>query len=214
MRSYAALIATVLLLSGCSGFGKFFDDTVTLPGDNPEAPKGDSENMQRVRGYEVSSEPILPQGGNIWPSRPPALPTLSDVANDEKGFSLSDYGRASGADVEVVTHEQGREKHIPSDFPEDGDLKAGETEQIRNGVTNFGNGTLPDNIEDNAPQYIQKSDNKSVVIDNGNGTSKVISPFGIVTTVPNSKVSEAVKNNDTTAAEKAIVKKPNNKTND
>ncbi|MDI2111875.1 hypothetical protein [Commensalibacter nepenthis] len=193
MRGYAALMATMLLLSGCSGFDRFLDDTVRLPGSNPEAPRGDSENMMKVRGETVASTPILPQGENIWPSRPPALPTLSDVANDEQSFSLSDYSQAFGADEDVIKHEQGHDHSLPSDFPEDGDLTAGEKNLIKHGAAintpNNGEGVLPDHIDDHAPKYIEKDmNNEPIVIPNGDGTNTVISSTGKVTIVPDSKM--------------------------
>lgn len=193
MRSYAALMATVLLLSGCSGFDRFLDDTIQLPGSNPEAPKGDSENMMRVKGDNVASTPILPQGENIWPSRPPALPTLSDVANDEQSFSLSDYSQAFGADEDVVKHEQGSNHSLPSDFPEDGNLSEGENNLIKHGAainpSNGGvGGALPDHIDDHAPKYIEKDTNSApITIPNGDGTNTVISPTGKVSIVPAAK---------------------------
>lgn len=190
MRSYAALLASVLLLSGCSGIDKFFDDTITLPGANPEAPEGHSENMQRVRGnVAIATTPLLPQADNIWPSRPPALPTLSDVANDDKGFSLSDYSKAAGADVESVTHDQGDTKSIPADFPEDGNLNVGEQYQIKNGMTDFINGRLPNSVKDQGSQFIEKSNNTPVVVPNGDGTSTVIDAKGVVKIVPNNQLS-------------------------
>lgn len=196
MRSYAALMATVLLLSGCSGFDRFLDDTVQLPGSNPEAPKGDSENMMRVRGDNVASIPILPQGENIWPSRPPVLPTLSDVANDEQSFSLSDYSQAFGADEDVVKHEQGGNHTLPSDFPEDGNLSEGENNLIKHGKTinpsrGVGGGVLPDHIDDHAPNYIEKDTNNApITIPNGDGTNTIISPTGKVSIVPAAKASK------------------------
>ncbi|CAK7191973.1 hypothetical protein COMNV_00154 [Commensalibacter sp. Nvir] len=185
MRSSAAFAAPLIVfltLSGCSGLDKFFDDTVTLSGSNPDAPKGDSENLLRARGKFVDTAPILQQTGNIWPSRPPALPTLSDVSSDEKDFSLSDYSKASGADTEVVNHGQGSDKLLPSDFPENGKMDFGEKRFIKKGVLDFGNGVLPDHIEDRAPQYIKRNEeeDKSVVISNGDGTSTVIDPKGMV----------------------------------
>ncbi len=192
MRSYA-LLATVLLLSGCSGFGKFIDDTVTLPGANPEAPTGNSETMQRVRGnVVVASTPILPQGENIWPSRPPALPTLSQVANDEKGFSLSDYGRAAGADVSTSSHDKVG-LNVSSDFPDNAAIAAGASKQIKEGVTNFSEGGLPDHIEDNANKYMEKGQSQPIIVPNGDGTNTVISPDGVVSTVPDSKL-DSIKN--------------------
>ncbi len=189
MRGFAALITTVLLLSGCSGIDKFFDDTVTLPGANPEAPDGYAENMQRVRGnVAIATTPLLPQSENIWPSRPPALPTLSDVANDDKSFSLSDYSKAAGGDVDSVTHDQTNKQSVPVDFPEDGKITAGEQNQIKNGMSDFTSGRLPDSIKDQGAKYIEKNKDKIVIVPNGDGTNTVIDAKGVVKIIPNNKL--------------------------
>ncbi|MBI0016633.1 MULTISPECIES: hypothetical protein [unclassified Commensalibacter] len=189
MRNYAALITTFLILSGCSGIDKFFDDTVSLPGNNPEAPEGYAENMQRVKGnMAIATTPLLPQSENIWPSRPPALPTLSDVASDDKSFSLSDYSRAAGGDVDSVTHDQINKQSVPVDFPEDGNLNVGEQYQIKNGMTDFINGRLPDSIKDQGAKYIEKGKDAPVIVPNGDGTSTIINSKGVVKIIPDSQL--------------------------
>lgn len=189
MRNYAALITTFLILSGCSGIDKFFDDTVSLPGNNPEAPEGYAENMQRVKGnMAIATTPLLPQSENIWPSRPPALPTLSDVASDDKSFSLSDYSRAAGGDVDSVTHDQINKQSVPVDFPEDGNLNVGEQYQIKNGMTDFINGRLPDSIKDQGEKYIEKGKDAPVIVPNGDGTSTIINSKGVVKIIPDSQL--------------------------
>ncbi|MCT6896482.1 MAG: hypothetical protein M3Z44_06480 [Commensalibacter sp.] len=189
MRNYAALITTFLILSGCSGIDKFFDDTVSLPGNNPEAPEGYAENMQRVKGnMAIATTPLLPQSENIWPSRPPALPTLSDVASDDKSFSLSDYSRAAGGDVDSVTHDQINKQSVPVDFPEDGNLNVGEQYQIKNGMTDFINGRLPDSIKDQGAKYIEKGKDAPVIVPNGDGTSTIINSRGVVKIIPDSQL--------------------------
>lgn len=189
MRNYAALITTFLILSGCSGIDKFFDDTVSLPGNNPEAPEGYAENMQRVKGnMAIATTPLLPQSENIWPSRPPALPTLSDVASDDKSFSLSDYSRAAGGDVDSVTHDQINKQSVPVDFPEDGNLNVGEQYQIKNGMTDFINGRLPDSIKDQGTKYIEKGKDAPVIVPNGDGTSTIINSRGVVKIIPDSQL--------------------------
>lgn len=189
MRNYAALITTFLILSGCSGIDKFFDDTVSLPGNNPEAPEGYAENMQRVKGnMAIATTPLLPQSENIWPSRPPALPTLSDVASDDKSFSLSDYSRAAGGDVDSVTHDQINKQSVPVDFPEDGNLNVGEQYQIKNGMTDFINGRLPDSIKDQGVKYIEKGKDAPVIVPNGDGTSTIINSRGVVKIIPDSQL--------------------------
>ena len=189
MRNYAALITTFLILSGCSGIDKFFDDTVSLPGNNPEAPEGYAENMQRVKGnMAIATTPLLPQSENIWPSRPPALPTLSDVASDDKSFSLSDYSIAAGGDVDSVTHDQINKQSVPVDFPEDGNLNVGEQYQIKNGMTDFINGRLPDSIKDQGAKYIEKGKDAPVIVPNGDGTSTIINSRGVVKIIPDSQL--------------------------
>ena len=189
MRNYAALITTFLILSGCSGIDKFFDDTVSLPGNNPEAPEGYAENMQRVKGnMAIATTPLLPQSENIWPSRPPALPTLSDVASDDKSFSLSDYSRAAGGDVDSVTHDQINKQSVPVDFPEDGNLNVGEQYQIKNGMTDFINGRLPDSIKDQGAKYSEKGKDAPVIVPNGDGTSTIINSKGVVKIIPDSQL--------------------------
>ncbi|MUH06364.1 hypothetical protein [Commensalibacter melissae] len=189
MRNYAALITTFLILSGCSGIDKFFDDTVSLPGNNPEVPEGYAENMQRVKGnMAIATTPLLPQSENIWPSRPPALPTLSDVASDDKSFSLSDYSRAAGGDVDSVTHDQINKQSVPVDFPEDGNLNVGEQYQIKNGMTDFINGRLPDSIKDQGAKYIEKGKDAPVIVPNGDGTSTIINSRGVVKIIPDSQL--------------------------
>ncbi len=86
------LLGLVLLLPGCAyvgnpfdGFGGFISDTNTIR-RNVNSPPGDSINMQRARGEEPTSMPLLPEQGNIWPGPPPPEPTLSDLEK-EQGIS-------------------------------------------------------------------------------------------------------------------------------
>lgn len=76
----AALLGVCVMMSGCAGFEKVMSDTISLPGENPNAPAGSDLNMRRVQGQATKEVPILPQGGNIWPGPPDPLPTLEDVA--------------------------------------------------------------------------------------------------------------------------------------
>jgi hypothetical protein len=85
------LLGLTLLLPGCAyvgnpfdGFGGFIGDTHSIyRGAN--SPPGDSINMQRARGQERPSEPLLPEQGNIWPGPPPPEPTLSDLERQQGG---------------------------------------------------------------------------------------------------------------------------------
>ena len=77
------VLPSVLVLGGCSGVGKFFHDTVTLPGMNPNLPSGLSENQARSEGRGIGEAPLLPEPGNVWPGPPQPLPTLSDVSREQ-----------------------------------------------------------------------------------------------------------------------------------
>ncbi|MCW3476011.1 hypothetical protein [Limobrevibacterium gyesilva] len=88
-----ALLGSILLLSACespssyvgnplSGFGGFVSNTTSLR-LNPNGPTGPSDNMRRVRGEEFTTEPLLPEAGNIWPGPPPPEPTLMDLQRQQ-----------------------------------------------------------------------------------------------------------------------------------
>ncbi len=72
------LFGLALSLSGCSGFGEFLGDTVSY-GINPNTPLGNSENMRRVSGLDTTTEPLVPEPGNIWPDAMTPTPTLEDL---------------------------------------------------------------------------------------------------------------------------------------
>jgi len=175
-RGSVHLIA-VLALSGCSGFGKFWHDTLTLPGANPNAPTGDTENMVRATGGNVQALPILPVGGNIWPGPPQALPSLSDVEGDHGlaakiGNPATFYG---GAELGGAQLEEG------------GSMSAGEQDGVHHGVRDFsdsGSSTaLPNHEEDNAAKYGAKPRAGTITIPNGDGTDTLIAPDGGVRVV-------------------------------
>lgn len=76
-----ALLGTTLLLSACSGFDTFFNDTHWLA--RPNQPLGNSENMLRVRGVGVQEPTIRPEPGNVWPGPIPPQPTLQELMREE-----------------------------------------------------------------------------------------------------------------------------------
>ena len=80
MRRFA-LLATTVLLSACSGFDTFFNDTHWLGRANQ--PLGNSENMLRVRGFNVQEPTIRPEPGNVWPGPIPPQPTLQQLMREE-----------------------------------------------------------------------------------------------------------------------------------
>ncbi len=162
----AALMASLLVLSGCSGFDKWLTDTATLPGENPNAPHGDSETIRRVRGYGYAETPLLPESGNIWPGAPKPLPSLSDVAAER------DAVPGSGPRGEL---------------PDGGNLSMGEDTD-----NSFSGAGLPSQEPDVAQKFgAGKSANSTIEIPNGDGTTTIIHPDGSISTVKSSTVHPA-----------------------
>ncbi|WP_048839425.1 hypothetical protein [Acetobacter cibinongensis] len=158
----AALLGACLMMSGCSGFGKYVSDTASLPGENPNAPAGSDLNMRRINGYSTAETPILPQGGDIWPGPPAPLPTLEDVEKDRIGTVLGGGGADTG-----------------SILPDGGEMGlGGEADKEP------ASGKLPDAEPDAAGKYGAKRGNASTIeIPNGDGTVTLIHPDGSVSTV-------------------------------
>jgi hypothetical protein len=73
------LLSLPTLLAGCTGFGTFLDDTFRLPGENPNLPQADSENVRRSLGREAPVTPLNPEPGDVWPAPAPPAPTLGEV---------------------------------------------------------------------------------------------------------------------------------------
>lgn len=186
----AALLAVPLILSGCSGLGKYFHDTIFWPGYTPNQPKGNSETLLRVRGQNVTSEALLPNSGNIWPAAPQPLPTLQDVANPNSQFNRNlgnsaAYIGGSGLDGDHSS------ASLPSSGPKlksGGTLSIGETASMHTGVSpDYSNiQALPTNVPDAAGRYLEKQGSRSITIPNGNGTSTIISADGSTRTVKDS----------------------------
>ena len=164
----AALVASLLVLSGCSGFDKWLTDTATLPGENPNSPTGDSETVRRVKGYGTAETPILPESGNIWPGAPKPLPSLSDVAAERDDA----IGKAAG------------------DLPDGGKLSIGEDANDSFSGAGAGGGvSLPSVEPDVASKYgAGKNSNSTIEIPNGDGTTTLIHPDGSISTVKSSTV--------------------------
>lgn len=79
-----ALLAPLLLglpslLGGCTGFGTFIDRTFTLPGQNPDLPQADSEDLRHALGRVVPVAPLAPEPGDVWPPPAPPAPTLGEM---------------------------------------------------------------------------------------------------------------------------------------
>jgi hypothetical protein len=68
----------LLVLSGCVS-ERHFASHALWPFGNPNAPPVTSETAQRALGHDVSTVPLQPQPGNVWPGPVKPMPTLSEV---------------------------------------------------------------------------------------------------------------------------------------
>ncbi len=178
----SALLASVLLLSGCSGSGfwRYEQDGFTLPGANPNMPAGSSENYLRARHANLTDpKPLLTEAGDIWPGPSQPVPTLKDL---QKQQSAEISGGANGAGpnlaplpalpslpgYEISQQERGNPAP-PVIFP-------GNTVPTMNG-----------RVPLQGDQGYKGGASGNIIVPNGNGTSTVISPTGQVTTIPTPK---------------------------
>lgn len=182
----SAVLGTLLLLSGCSGLGKFFNDTERLPGQNPNSTTGVSENLQRSRGLEATERPLGPEPGNVWPGPPQPLPTLSDVSRNggqTNGLLLGGAGLPNGGSMSA-----GEQQSVRSGAGIDQNGFGGAGGLSGGGVSGGGlsRGGLSATVPDPSEKFRTKSGAEAggkIVIPNGDGTSTVISPDGSVQTV-------------------------------
>ncbi|GBR47526.1 hypothetical protein [Neokomagataea thailandica] len=182
----AALLAVPLVLSGCSGLGKYFHDTLFWPGYTPNQPLGNSENLLKIRGDNVIPPAILPTTGNIWPAAPHPLPTLQDAANPNSSFNrtLKDPATYLGSDSLGIDTSLPRQP-LGAQVKSGSSLSIGEDTSIHNGVTIDQSHVqaLPSSVPDSAKTYLQRDTKRSIIIPNGNGTSTIIDSDGSTRTV-------------------------------
>jgi hypothetical protein len=76
MRRFATL-GLVFMLAGC-GYQTWSNPPFTT-GNQPNAPRGDAENLLRARGDNVNVAPLTPQPGDVWPGPVPPTPTLQEL---------------------------------------------------------------------------------------------------------------------------------------
>lgn len=156
------------MMSGCAGFEKTMSDTMTLPGENPNAPAGSDLNMRRVQGQATKEVPILPQGGNVWPGPPDPLPTLEDVARGRTA-------RLPGGEDVSATGPQ---------LPDGQEISMGERENIHKGVVGNGQYGAPETGHTSAPSAgAGKVVAAPIEIPNGDGTTTLVNSDGSISTI-------------------------------
>jgi molybdopterin-guanine dinucleotide biosynthesis protein MobB len=175
------LLATTFLLTGCagSGFYSFLGNTFTVPGANPNIPRGNAENYIKVRAnprvVELPPPTVLNEAGDIWPGPPTPPRTLRDLQKQqnqaltgEATAPLQPLPELPGYDVpNQPVHVNPPPSSLPSGIVH---LPNG-TGVITGGTAGVGSLNGP-------------TGNGSIVVPNGNGTSTVIGPNGTVSTIP------------------------------
>jgi hypothetical protein len=194
----APLAALVLALGGCAGFDDFLSNTFSY-GTNPNAPIGDSENMRRVRGQEVSTEPLLPQSGNVWPGPVQAPPTLQDLEQQTNQGQPPPEATPAAPD-----HRQPRPSQPPGSSTPPGSVQPGlpaprnaappmvdttppgaPSPNGRVVTTPSGSGTITGGAGNF--QTLTTPSGQGVIVPNGNGTSTLIRPDGTIETIQTPK---------------------------
>jgi hypothetical protein len=196
-------LSGLLLLSGCTGFGHFFDDTHTFQA-NPNRPVGDSANMQRANGKPGVQEALLPEAGNVWPTSIPTMPTLAEIQKqmDLGGGNAPQLGPVPatpgnirglstlpGMQNEYAPSSPGATNAPPtgmtppaqSNFAAPPDLtmpKVGTAIQTPAGTATVTGGTA--NYQTLGPINGQGG---GILIPNGNGTSTLVMPNGTISTI-------------------------------
>lgn len=201
MRRFVLLVP-ILLLPGCTGFGTFLTHAFSVPGDNPNRPAVDSENVRRAFGRPNDVEPLKPETGNVWPGPQGPDPTLTDIERQQnsgpaRGFAPTDVpGAAPGLPAgrqprptgsstppgSVEPRPSGPDSIPPLPAP----LREPPLSSPRpGGVVNTPRGTGVDaGGTGSYRQLTTPGGAGAIVVPNGNGTSTVISPDGGVQVIP------------------------------
>jgi hypothetical protein len=188
-----AALASLLLLAACSGSGfwRYQEDTLTLPGANPNMPVTDSENYLRSKGSKIQEpQPLLTEAGDVWPGPPAPVPTLKDLQkqqmadiNDQSGTpTLTPLPALPSLPGYEIQPQEAGSPAPPQAFPNGVASIPGRRPALITGdQTYHGLGTM------GGPAGTGIAGNGPIVVPNGNGTSTVINPNGSVSTIPTPK---------------------------
>ncbi len=196
-----ATLALLLGLSGCTGLGEFLSHTFTLPGENPNIPMADSENVRRVLGQQPRVGPLEPEPGNVWPGPQRPDPTLADMQRQDgqenaRGFPPTDVpGATPGLPAGRQPRPRGSStppgSNTPSlsSSPEPGVLPPPSSSVPGPGpqgrVIQTPRGPAVDAGGTNSYRQLTTPQGPgAIMVPNGNGTSTIINPNGSVQTVP------------------------------
>ena len=197
-----ALLASLALLPGCTGFGEFLNHTFSLPGQNPNLPMADSENVRRSLGQAGDVVPLLPEPGNVWPGPQQPDPTLADLQRAEPGEDRRGFPPTvvPGAEPGLPAGRQPRPRgsSTPPGSIEPGLAPSPRANVIPPPPRSSAPGAGPQGRVVQTPRgpavdasgasgYRQLTTPQgpgAIMVPNGNGTSTIINPDGTVQTVP------------------------------
>jgi hypothetical protein len=197
MRRLALFGLCAVSLTGCAF--PFWDRPPFFTGSDPYAPRGDTENMRRVRGQPTAVETITSAGGNMWPGPIPKTPSMADLVKQEGQGQLPPLQaqqsqppsptippRNSAAPPPTVQPAQPNIPPVPEAAgpPAPRAPSGAETSQVVQtpqgpGVTTGGTGAFK--------TLTMPNGQTGIVVPNGNGTSTIIMSNGQVQTVPTPK---------------------------
>jgi hypothetical protein len=195
-----ALLTSLVLLPGCTGFGTFLDHTFSSPYDNPNIPMADSENIRRAVGGISTVEPLQPEAGNVWPAPQGPEPTLADLQNGggenqrgfapttvpgaEPGLPAGRQPRPVGSSTPPGSNQPGAATPSsiapipPPRSSAPGPGPQGQIIQTPRGPAVDAGGTS------GYRQLTTPQGPGAIMVPNGNGTSTIINPNGSIQTVP------------------------------
>ena len=197
-----ALLASLLMLPGCTGFGEFLDHAFSFPGQNPNIPMADSENVRRALGRASDVEPLQPEPGNVWPGPPQQEPTLTDLQRQEPAENARGFPPTTvpGAEPGLPA---GRQPRPRGSSTPPGNIQPGLDAPPRVSVlpraprSAVPGPGLPGQVVQTPRgpgvdaggtsgyrQLTTPQGPGAIMVPNGNGTSTIINPNGSVQTVP------------------------------
>lgn len=194
-------LGLLALLPGCTGFGAFLDHTFTLPGENPNRPMADSENVRRSLGQDTDVTPLAPEPGNIWPGPQAPEPTLTDVEQQQPGNRDNQDTTVPGARPGLPAGRQPRPARPGSSTPP-GSVEPGLPSAPSAGVlppaprSVPGPGLTGQTVQTPQGPAVDTGGTSgyrtlttpqgpgAIMVPNGNGTSTIINPNGTIQTVP------------------------------
>lgn len=179
MKKAGVVIMSFLAVS-CTGLDRHIHDTLN-PYGTPNTPDSHSETAQRVRGAKLSTIPILPETGDVWPGQPEPVPSLQDVSRSNEHF-IEKWRKAQPQ----------LEEDLKQQLADGQGMAVGEDvgKQYGSGkeVVPIGK-PITSHVHDNAPPYLEPVNRGIVTIPNGDGTDTLIAPDGSVKIVSRDKAA-------------------------